>query len=80
VACPRAALSRISSAVRVQTKGSGLSFQWETQQSIRVSSSATNVKLVLVKALRLSAENQHLTRLSHDELVGVKCRCQRRRF
>ena len=38
----------------VQTKGSGLSFQWETQQSIRVSSSATEVKLVLVKALRLS--------------------------
>ncbi len=65
----------------VQTKGSGLSFQWETQQSIRVSSSATEVKLVLVKALRLSTANQHSnTRSSHDELVGVKCRCQRRRF
>jgi len=33
----------------VQTKGSGLSFQRETQQSIRISSSATEVKLVLVK-------------------------------
>ena len=70
----------MASAGLVQTKGSGLSFQWETQQSIRVSSSATEVKLVLVKALRLSTENQHSTRLSHDELVGVKCRCQRRRF
>jgi hypothetical protein len=38
------------------------------------------VKLALVKAFRLSTENQHSTRLSHDELVGVKCRCQRRRF
>src|SRR5450755_1933534 len=28
--CPRATLSRISSAGLVQTKGSGLSFQWET--------------------------------------------------
>jgi hypothetical protein len=58
-------------------KGSGLSFQWEAQQSIRVSSSATEVKLVLVKALRLSTENQHWARLSRDELVGVKCRCKR---
>ncbi len=61
-------------------EGLGLSFQWETLQSIRVSSSATEVKLVLVKALRLRTENQHSTRLRHDELVGVKCRCQRRRF
>ena len=40
-------------------KGSGLSLRWETQQSIRVSSSVTEMKLVLVKALRLSNENQH---------------------
>ena len=32
VACPRANSSRISSAGLVQTKGSGLSFQWETEQ------------------------------------------------
>ena len=80
VVCPRATLSRISSAGLVQTKGSGLSFQWETQQSNRVSGLTTEVKLVLVKALRLSTENQHSTTLIHDELVGVKCRCQRRRF
>jgi hypothetical protein len=49
-ACPRATLSRISSAGFVQTKGSGLSFQWKTLQSIPVSSSATEVKPVWVKA------------------------------
>jgi hypothetical protein len=32
---PRATLSRISSPGLVQTKGSGLSLQWEPQQSIR---------------------------------------------
>ena len=58
MACPRATLPRISSAGLVQTKGSGLSLRWETQQSIRVSSSVTEMKLVLVKALRLSNENQ----------------------
>ena len=61
-------------------ESSGLSLQAETQQSIRISRSATEVKLVLVKALRLRTEDQHSTRLSHDELVGVKWRCQRRRF
>jgi hypothetical protein len=34
---------------------------------------------VLVQALRLSTDDHHSTRLSYDELVGVKCSCRRRR-
>jgi hypothetical protein len=40
----------ISSAVRVQVNGSGLSFQCETHQSMRSWSWATELKLVLVSA------------------------------
>jgi hypothetical protein len=42
----------ISSAVRVQANGSGLSFQFSTHQSMRSCSCATEPKLALVSALR----------------------------
>jgi len=43
-------------------------------------SSATELKLFVLRALRVSAENLDSTRLSHDAGVGVKYRCQQERL
>ena len=65
-------------AVRVHAKGSGLLLQCLTHQSMRSLSSATDEKLVLVRALRVSTLNQASTRLSHEELVSHNLdRCSR---
>lgn len=77
VARPRVTLAMISSAVRVQTNGSGWWFQFSTHVSMRSPSSVTDPKLALVSALRVRTENQVSIRFSHDDEVGVKCRCQR---
>ena len=42
--------------------------------------SAAELKLSLVRALRLSAESQASMRLRQEADVGVKCRCQRSRL
>ena len=52
--------------------GLGLSFQFSSHQSMRSVSSATDVKLVLVSALRVSTENQASIRFNHDDEVAVK--------
>src|SRR5437764_265825 len=70
----------ICSAVLCQTKGLGSSFQCDAHTSIASVSAATEVKLALRSRRLVSCANQPSTRFSHDELVGVKCRCQRARF
>jgi hypothetical protein len=39
--------------------------------------SATEVKMPRRMAWRVRMEKKHSTRLSHEQLVGVKCRCIR---
>src|SRR5947209_8571566 len=47
VACPRATLSRISSAGLVQTKGSGWSFQWERSPPSTAGSGACHIRATM---------------------------------
>src|ERR1017187_9033881 len=70
----------MSPTVLVHTKGWGSSFQCDAHRSIASSRSATDVKLVLVSALRVRTENHPSMRLSHDAEAGVKCRCHRWRL
>ena len=51
--------------------GRGLWFQCAVQLSMVSVSSATLVKLLCLRALRVRMENQPSTRFSHEALVGV---------
>lgn len=59
-------------AVLVQRRGLGSRFQCDVQVSIVSASSATEVWVRPLRALRARMENQPSTRLAHDALVGVK--------
>ena len=74
---PRRTESMMSSARRCQTNGWGLSFQCEIHTSIASRSYAMDRNAEFVSRRRVSTENQPSTRLSHDDLVGVKRRWQR---
>src|SRR5918994_2699060 len=76
---PRWTLAMISSAVRCQTKGSGLSFQCSTQWSMASVSSRTELNVPRRMHLLVISANQRSTRFNHDDEVGVKWRCQRLR-
>src|SRR4051812_47793387 len=67
-------------AVLCQTKGRGSLFQCDAQMSMASVSAATESKLPWRSRRLVSCANQPSTRFSHDELVGVKCRCQRARL
>jgi hypothetical protein len=70
----------MSLAFLVHTNGCGSSFQVDAHSSIASSSAFTELKLVFVSALRVSIENHVSIRSSHDDDVGVECRCHRFRF
>jgi hypothetical protein len=70
----------MSSELVVQTKGSGSSFQNSVQVLMVEASSLVEAKLVFVSTRRVRIENQVSIRLSHDDKVGVKWRCQRCRL
>ena len=73
-------LAMISSACLCQTKGLGSSFQCSAQISMASMRCGTEVKAPRRSRRSVSSLNQRSMRFNHDELVGVKCRCQRARF
>src|SRR3954462_95620 len=66
--------SRIWSAVLVQTKGLGSSFQVSIQARMSALRSRTERCAPRRSFLVVSSAYQRSTRLSHELLVGVKCR------
>src|SRR3954447_5268747 len=70
-------LSSIWSAVLVQTYGLGLSFQVLIQPRMSALSARTERCVPRCSFLVVSSPNQRSTRLSQDELVGLKCRTKR---
>jgi hypothetical protein len=67
-------LVRISSASLVQAKGRGWSFQLSMNAPMASVSWRTEVKEPRRMAWRVMTEKKHSTRLSQEQLVGVKCR------
>lgn len=70
-------LRLISAADLVQRKGLALSFQWLSQFMIAASRRRTLSKLPRRIAWPVIIAHQRSTRLSHDALLGVKCRWTR---
>jgi hypothetical protein len=67
----------MSAAERVQRKGLAISFQCVSQRVIVRSRRRTLSKLPRRMAWLVIRANQRSTRLSHEALVGVKCRWKR---
>ena len=64
-------------AVLCQTIGWGSSLQCSVHSSMASTRAGTLAKLPRRSRRSVSSLNQRSTRFSHDELVGVKCRCHR---
>src|SRR6266511_672006 len=77
---PRRTLSRMDSAVAVQTNGFGSSLCACRYSSIAALSSGTLRNTPRRIALSVSSRNHRSTRFNHDEEVGVKCRWKRGRL
>ena len=77
VARPRFTLAMISSAGFFQMNGVGFSLHPSAQMPISSCRWATEVNAPFFSRRLVSWANQLSTRLSHDELVGVKCKCRR---
>lgn len=73
----RRRLCRDSSVVLVQTKGRGLPFQSASQLRMSCSRAWTERWTPPLSFFWVSSANHRSTRLSQDELVGMKCRWQR---
>ena len=63
--------------MRVQVKGRGLAFHWSIQDSMSACNAVTLLWTPRRSCRSVSRPNQRSTWLSHDELVGVKCRWNR---
>lgn len=74
---PRVTFSMISGVVLYQTKGWRWWFQCSAQVSMAPIRSSTLVKTPRRSRRSVSCLNQPSARLTHDEEVGVKWRCQR---
>ncbi len=77
---PQRTLVMISSAVLCQMKGLGASFQRSAHSSIASMSAPTRLKVPRRSRRSVSRWNQPSTRFSHDDDVGVTCRCHRCRL
>lgn len=73
----RSILPRMSSASLVQANGTGCSFQLSMNAPIVLTSSLTEVKEPRRMAWRVITEKKHSTRLSQEQLAGVKCKVTR---
>ncbi len=69
----RLILARISSAALVQANGRGWSFQLSMKAPMVSVSWRTEVNDPRRMAWRVMTEKKHSTRLSHEQLAGVKC-------
>ena len=67
-------LARISLASLVQANGRGWSFQPSVNAPMAAVSWRTEVNEPRRMAWRVMIEQKHSTRLSQEQLVGVKCR------